>query len=216
MHTPIFMNGLWISNDDSKNYAFREGPRDGRPAYQYEILSTAVKMCKARKRCHTAIDGGAHIGLWSLHLCLAFDHVVAFEPMPHNFSALEMNLDHYKCTNVKTYNAGLSDHEGLIKLVKAGGKSFQYKVPIGSEGDIPMPCHKLDTLDLSNVDLLKLDVEGHELEALRGALETIKRCKPVIVIEEKLDPKKRATAMLLSLGMEFAAQKKHDYVYTWR
>jgi antitoxin component HigA of HigAB toxin-antitoxin module len=73
----------------------------------------------------------------------------------------------------------------------------------------------LDQYELPALDLLKLDVEGHEYEALQGAVHSIKKFKPVVIIEEKLDVEKRASAFLEKLGMRCVWHKKHDYLFTW-
>ena len=73
----------------------------------------------------------------------------------------------------------------------------------------------IDSLALTDVDLIKLDVEGHEMPALQGARETIMRHRPIVVIEEKHDPERKATAYLQRLGMEVRAQLKRDYVFGW-
>jgi hypothetical protein len=54
---------------------------------------------------------------------------------------------------------------------------------VKGEGDIPMIT--LDSLALDEVDFIKADCEGFELFALRGAVDTILRCKPVIIVEQK-------------------------------
>ncbi len=58
------------------------------------------------------------------------------------------------------------------------------------EGGLPISVKTLDGLNL-NVNFLKIDVEGYEPNVLRGARETIKRCKPIIVMEANHEPEKQ-------------------------
>lgn len=75
---------------------------------------------------------------------------------------------------------------------------------------------RLDGYGITDLDFLKLDVEGGECAALRGAEKTLRRCKPVVVIEEKHDPEMRASAYLESLGMRRVFRKKNDHLFIWR
>lgn len=213
-HKPVKIEGTWISDSDPKDYMLREGKRNGLPCYQYDTLEAAVNACTRRGRgLRTCVDGGAHIGLWTMQLARVFKEVIAFEPVPENNQLLNMNIKEYGVKGVTTHKSALSNADGMIRLARRGGKS----VSIGAhpQGEIEAVCHRLDTFNLQDVDLIKLDVEGHEHAALDGALETIRRCRPVIVIEEKHDASKRASALLRSLGMVVSLQKKHDYLFEW-
>ena len=60
-----------------------------------------------------------------------------------------------------------------------------------------MPVQKIaiDTLELPRVDLIKLDIEGMEMDALAGAAQTVERCQPIVLVEtDKVDA--RGTARL--------------------
>jgi hypothetical protein len=54
---------------------------------------------------------------------------------------------------------------------------------VSGAGDIEM--HALDDFDLDCVDFMKVDVEGYELEVLKGAAQTLTRCRPCVVVEQK-------------------------------
>lgn len=206
------VSGVWMDITDPAGYVTANPLIDGLPTYQYEQLDACVKACG--KRLHTVIDGGAHIGLWSIHLVKKFQQVIAFEPMFKNFKCLRLNT--LSNVNITLYQAALSNYTGQIGMAGRGSKSFKWWVtPQGSIIDKFVSCLKLDTLNLQNVDLIKLDVESHEFEALQGAAETIQRCKPIIMIEDKLDPEKRATKYLQELGMNMIWSRKHDYLFVW-
>jgi hypothetical protein len=78
----------------------------------------------------------------------------------------------------------------------------------------------LDSLALDEVDFMKLDTEGYEENILRGAVETIKRCRPVIIVEQKRDMAEArfglrprgAVTFLESLGYKLVKEMSGDYI----
>ena len=84
------------------------------------------------------------------------------------------------CRNIETHNKALSSKHGLIstKSHSSHSRGCIYTVDGGNIESIP-----LDSLNLTNVDFIKIDVEGHELDVLKGSVETIKRFKPYIELE---------------------------------
>lgn len=137
-----------------------------------------------------AVDIGAHVGI-SVH-CWApkFQHVVAFEPMVDHYECLKENTKQFN--NVEIHNCGLSNESKTMRGAYRTGKnsgSFQlladdYKVnPRKNSKVYEIPSRRLDEFELTDVDLIKIDVEGWEFEVLKGAKETIKRCRPTLMIE---------------------------------
>jgi len=165
----------WIfpASDTRSCKSFIEGPGD---------LDTAIPLLlphlKGRRIC---IQAGGCLGIWPLRLAQLFDRVITFEPEPTNYYCLQMNTAHLN--NVETHNAALGQRSGgsvHMTLTDTGNSGAHYALP---GGDIPVVC--IDDLGLDDVDLIYLDVEGYESQALRGATETITRCKPVIGVEDK-------------------------------
>ena len=160
-----------------------------------------------------AVDVGANVGTWTRPLCGMFTSVVAFEPAPDTFDCLLLN-----CEGAITYNAGLSDEEGMATVMA----DDKYPTGTGSRwlklGGDQVRVMTLDSLKLEDVDFMKIDVEGMELRVLRGAIETLKRCKPVLVIEDKakLRPRHNLDApweFLKSLGYEHEESVGCDRIY---
>ena len=122
------------------------------------------------------VDAGASLGDHSAAYATKARLVHAFEPQPESFECLRQN-----CTGlgVRMYRAGLSDHEGQMTISKHTNVGAS---PIAAGGDTPINVVTLDQFGLAPA-LIKLDVEGHEIEALRGARMTIMRFRPVLVIE---------------------------------
>lgn len=186
--------------------------KDGRLRYQGKKQDLALSFC-AQKR--VAIDVGSHIGLWSFYLAKQFDTVHAFEPVQYHRACFEENV---QAANVILYSCALGDAEGGISMHTSLGSSGDSWV--NGEGEIPM--HRLDSYGFSDVDLIKADCEGGELAALRGAEETIVRCRPTIIVEQKPGRAQKfglaetaAVDYLQSLGAKLRAHKSGDYVLSW-
>lgn len=171
-----------------------------------------LEACGGRRR--TAIDGGAYVGTFAQHLVGQFSRVIAFEPIDRNADCLRQNVP-----AARAVQAALSDQDGFGYMRPLDPpKSYSWGVAPGGPG--LHPCNyvamvTLDSLGIEDLDLLKLDVEGHEFEALRGAEKTLKVCRPVVMIEEKLDRKRRATRFLEQLGMKCILRIKRDYLFIW-
>ena len=134
-----------------------------------------------KDRNSTVIDAGANIGTYTCHFEEFSDHVVAFEPYPPLAQLLLAYAKHNK--RVTVYNIGLSDHEGYMDLhtpVDAGDEpaTSTFSVIKETHKTARVPVKTIDSFNFKNVSLMKLDVEGHELKVINGALETIKKISP--------------------------------------
>jgi FkbM family methyltransferase len=137
----------------------------------------------------TVLDIGANIGNHSLYFSSLFSKVYAFEPHPKTYKLL-----HFNCCdlNIDTFNFGLSSEDTTVKF-DVDPTNMGHAFIIDGELNKNISSHmeievkKLDDLteiDRSNISLIKIDVEGHELQALKGALTTIKDNRPVILFEQ--------------------------------
>lgn len=154
---------------------------DGRLTYQYHKYESALKYVGRRR---TAVDIGGHVGLWSWFMARDFENVVAFEPMGAHADCWEANMADRP--NAKLNRVALGDMPKAVVLrTRTDGSSGDTGVePGGGAGQLAQQ-RRLDEYELSDVDFIKLDCEGYELFALRGAVETIRRNKPVIIVEQK-------------------------------
>jgi FkbM family methyltransferase len=149
---------------------------------QLEDLQYALTHVKNQNVC---VQAGGNVGIWPKRLGELFKTVYTFEPDPENFNCLARNVtDH----NIVKLNAGLSNKHELITVkspnVVHDNNCGAYQVTQGGQ----IPTFKIDDLNLTECDLIYLDIEGYELYALEGAVETITKFKPIIALEQKFLP----------------------------
>jgi FkbM family methyltransferase len=137
-----------------------------------------------------AVDGGAHVGTWSRPMAAKFARVLAIEPSPDTCEALTENMRLFDCANVEIHNVALGAESGRVtmaldaraaELQNTGGRYVQEAV----NGSVSIPRITLDSLELPTCGFLKLDIEGSEPLALLGARKTLKRCRPIVLFENK-------------------------------
>ena len=199
---------------------------NGRVAYQGRKQLAALELCKLRPSIlRAAVDVGAHCGLWAFNLEHAFTTVHAFEPMALHRECFKLNVPCLDGTleqpafdepvgGVYLYPYALGEQQGMVRLESEKGSSGNTRI-VG-DGDIEL--RTLDSFEFAGVDLIKIDCEGYELHVLRGAVDTIARCKPVIVVEQKRDmaeqmglPKRGAVDFLVEQGYRLAREISGDF-----
>ena len=152
----------------------------------------------------TAVDVGAWYGPWAIALAKRFDDVVTIEPNPSVADRLEGALP----GNVRLERFAASDRAGtaVLEAPEALGAEgigrLTTEPATGGHRTTEVATCTIDSLGLSDVDFMKIDVEGHELEAITGASATIQRCRPVLVVEleERLAPVEPVMDRLDSMG----------------
>ena len=155
------LNGFWIPSND----VHIEQWRSGQPFTQNKCLNKFLEYCDSQnKKFRTVLDIGAWCGTWSKALEPYAKKVIAFEPDRVHFSCLEKN-----CTiNCTPRNEAVGAKEGMISL---SNDNFTQAKRVVSEGSIKMIA--IDDLAYEQVDLIKIDVEGYEMEVLKGAKRTL-------------------------------------------
>lgn len=127
------------------------------------------------------VDIGAHIGTYSVLLSKKCKEVISFEPQKDTFDCLNVGLCINDCHNIKAYNVALSSQEGTLTLhhvsKDGGGSSLRSDILNTSNqaiiGEEPVSVKTLDSYELENIEFMKLDVEGNELEVIKGAIKTL-------------------------------------------
>lgn len=123
------------------------------------------------------VDAGADVGAYSVRAAARGMKVYAFEPNPGNARILRRNAE-INHLSIDLIECALGASNGKAILSQNGAISR-----ITQEKGIEIAMRTLDSFELPAVDLLKVDVEGYELEVLRGARQTLSRCHPTLMVE---------------------------------
>lgn len=156
----------------------------------YDVLSYEV-MKKCLRERSVCVDVGCHAGSflrWMMEMAPK-GRFFAFEPLPEFYKKLSAS---FTSPPVKVFNLALSDREDVVSFnyvvsnpAYSGLRKRRYDRPNEADCTITVPTDRLDAIigEHDHVDFIKIDVEGAELQVLRGGVRTINRCKPVIVFE---------------------------------
>jgi len=176
--TAINLAGLKLSvNILRENGYYRAWRKSRGSEFMERELGIMLSLAFVSARCDGFVDVGANIGVFSalmarrkkLDPCF---EVTAFEPHPDTYQRLVKNV---ALKGVSTFNAALSDRDAELSFVDGAvshvfaATAHQNSYHIGSLRR-QIPCRRLDSFDFKGQAMLvKIDVEGHELEVLRGA-----------------------------------------------
>ena len=177
-----------------------------------DLLKVVQPYLKGNK---VVVQAGGNCGMQVVKFAEFFDTVYTFEPDPVNFHCLVNNLPY---DNVIKFQCCLGDSHKMVSMTtlpfEIGG--FYVNQNVGTT-----PTLRIDDLNLSNCDFIQLDVEGYQLFALQGAINTIQKFKPVISIEldwiERYNLSHRDIINFLTkLGYEKKNSYTSDHIYVYR
>jgi len=162
----------------------------------------------------TCLDIGANIGNHSLFFSNIFTQVVSFEPNDSTFKVLAINSN--LANNIRAVNVGLGSKnatlDAFVDPLNIGGAA----VSDSSEANIQFKIVALDEYlkenPTSSISFIKMDVEGYELEALKGASETLEKYQPILALE--LHVKKERLQSESILG--FLQEKDYKYAHVFK
>lgn len=199
-----FINGIfWPKND-----------RICRPSMMATV-SDVSKYLKHIKHRNVAVQAGGNVGIFPKELAKFFRRVYTFEPDKENWNCLIKNATE---DNITKINAALGDCERSVSIKSVRDNCGASYVSDGLDVDLKT----IDGLNLEGCDLIQLDIEGYEIFALRGAIETIKKYKPLIIIEDNgLSMrynvlKGECDKMLRDLNYEVVDRVHRDVIYKSR
>jgi FkbM family methyltransferase len=147
-----------------------------------EELFYVSKLLKSKRRF---LDIGANVGIYSYYFKNIFDKVDAFEPL----SEITHRLRSIHNGSLNVHNVALSNKIGELQfyIPIINGKTFPQLASLEKrDGDCEVRTVKVETVDchdFDDVDLIKIDVEGHERFVIEGALKVIKKNMPILIIE---------------------------------
>ena len=192
-------NSFWVLYGQHTEPTYLQDAGNGQRAQRDDAL-TYVNQWRV------CLDIGSNIGQWTRPLAKRFDSVVCFEPNPNFRECFNKNIQE---KNVLLWPYGLSDKEHKAK------QDFNSTILQQEDGDID--CRTLDSFGLTNVDFVKIDVDGFEVPLLNGARETLTKNNPVINIEMKRDKRSdivyKCESILKELGYQFKKRTKSDEVW---
>lgn len=166
---------------DADRFMVDEIKVDG--TYQIENLQAALRHVT---NFDCAIDGGAHVGTWSRVMSGVFGSVIAVEPSVDTYEALTWNLDQWACRNVSARNVALGLREGFVQMtLDAPNRARANTGARYAKDGGTRPVETVDSWKVPSLGFLKLDIEGSEYYALKGAARTLERCKPIVLFENK-------------------------------
>lgn len=187
-------------------------------------VEMAVQLLETRRRYHgdgvVAIDCGANIGVHTIEWATAmtgWGSVVAIEAQERIYYALAGNIAINNCFNAICMNAAVSSENGTMRVPapdyltassfgslelrqRDGNEFIGQPVDYSDAGTAIIQKMTLDTLNLPRVDLIKIDIEGMEMEALEGARAMLERSRPILLIESIKADREAVRAFLQNCG----------------
>jgi FkbM family methyltransferase len=166
-----------------------------------------------------ALDIGANVGLWSRDLVNSFGRVIAFEPVALFRECLEQNVTG---ANFEVRPIALGDQDTMGTMIITEDNSGHSHLDPNTMGAGDVQVVRLDNLNFHDINYIKIDCEGYEYRILQGAEQTIRRCRPVVVIEQKPHDayskqygQFAAVALLKEWGMVKLDQIRDDWIMGW-
>lgn len=155
--------------------------------YEKALWATAFSLMPPGTRL---FDIGANVGAFALSVarCVKAARVHAFEPVPDTFTLLIRHLQMNGAVGVKAHPWGLSDKEGTVTFRISDQGSANASAGDLGNGPVRTAQGALKTLDAAAAEFgdpgfIKCDVEGGELLAFKGGIETLRRAKPAVMTE---------------------------------
>ena len=163
-------------------------------------------------------DVGANWGYYGVLLATnpAFSGTVhAFEAAPGTYRDLEATIDAAGLSDrVTCHRMGLSSEDGELPLVEGRHSALaRIERTAGRHKATMVAVRRLDSLDLPPPDFIKIDVEGHELDVLRGGARLLERVRPVVILENWFDRDQPAATLA---PLSFLSERGYDlYDLMW-
>lgn len=188
-------------------------------SYNRRDLPALNRAISYTKQQRVAVQAGGHLGIFPKRLAEVFDTVYTFEPSPDLFAALVHNAPEENIVKLQAALGQSHEFVGLSRERRDGSNRPTHEGLTHVAGAGRYPTIRLDDLALPVCDLLVLDVEGWEVPAILGAIDTIHQCRPVIAVEinknqafVNRDPDE-VKAQVLGFNYRLAERLESDWVY---
>ncbi len=187
-------------------------------------VALAIRLLNARRRHHgdgvVVIDCGANIGVHTVEWAIAmtgWGTVTAIEAQERVYYALAGNIAINNCFNATAIHAAVSGQSGVMRIPTpdylrpaslgslelkptAAPEAIGQAIDYSDAALTPVRMIALDDLAPARVDLIKIDIEGMEMEALEGAQKTIAAHRPLLIVESVKVNGQALAAWLAALG----------------
>ncbi len=215
------VEGVWLPNGDT-HFAqmMARGPRVIRRGvscgtYQLAKFDAAMRYVPLDRR-RIALDIGAHVGFWSMMMAREFSTVIAFEPVPEHADCWEVNL--CEDDNARLYRFALGAGRGTgVAMATDPDNSGKAHVQPGSGDAVALDSFMNGSA--TSIDLVKIDVEGYESLVIEGAVDLLRRNRPIIVVESNGQHERygaeEPVKLLQRLGARVLEVMRHDVVLGW-
>jgi len=174
--------------------------------YEEDLLNAVMSFLKDKfnlSKFSTCIDVGANIGNHSLFFSNISNKVFSYEPNPNTYELLKFNTRNIQ--NINIYNIGISNRNEKQFLNESnhniGDSTIVSSIVKEDIDKVGLPVHEIkcfrldDLQDFSNeeISMIKIDVEGHELEVMDGARNLIMKNRPLLIFEHNIEISKEKT-----------------------
>jgi FkbM family methyltransferase len=178
----LMHNGWYVPDDDQKITRVLENDKDKtNPSYEGKYRQYILDHLPNKR---TFIDVGANVGIWSFSMIGQFSKIIGYEPSKQNIECLNANVK----DGIEIRTKALADFVGEADFHQAGKNCGDGKLSRpGAKSSYKVPVVRLDDECLTSVDLIKIDVQGWELEVLRGGKELLAQQQPWVIFEVNQD-----------------------------
>lgn len=172
-------------------------------------------------------DVGANVGLyvWEVAKVCPIQKIMAFEPDPANFELLEMTRKEADIQNLELCPDALSNQTDEVSFsqdpltsatscIQGKEKPWVEQYLNGFTNQIRVNTRTIDSevKDNKKPSLIKIDVEGHEIEVLEGTLHTLSNAKPLLIIESFPPKQEKVISLLQAYGYKLEDADRHSQV----
>jgi len=219
---------LIVKLDNNMNYVLSPDSSNSTGVIYSKIYEAEyilfIRKLLSNKKNDVLIDVGAHSGLFALLIHPLFTESFLFEPAKDNFKLIERNVALNPSLKIKPENVAVSDKEGFTNFLVTGSHSGTNKIvkdlTKNASNIIKVPIISIDSYLRKNginnaISLIKIDTEGHEHGVLKGAEQTIRNNKEIIILFENSSFDENYT-FLSSLGMNLFGINKDGSVISKR
>ena len=201
-------NGWFVPDDDTRVSGLLENDLSmDHPSYEDKYRSLIIESLSNKR---TFVDVGANVGIWSLPMKLHFEKVISYEPSKQNIECIKSNIP----SGIELREKAVADFNGEAEFHQAGKNCGDGKLcREGVKSAYVVPVVKLDDENLQNVDMIKIDTQGWELDVLKGMSNLINSQRPWIMIEINEDVDK-CCELMENYGYETVYVKsKRNFVW---